>query len=474
MIHSLVKRKLLTSRKILAYLSIALLTLLGLQLRPLTPIRDLALALAYSTIAFFFIKRKILGVRVVFALCGVGFALVLGILTETLKKTFGWQGSFVAISVAYGFAALLVTGGFLKEFAWITAGLKVNNRSRVTALFLTSSIAFLINAIIMSAGSTCAVVAPIFVPLLIRLGFPAPVAAAAVVLGAWGGFVNPFDAGGVAITDAYQQSSLTMYSIPGKHIGPALLALIVANITFAAMTWKNNQSTDSVTAFEEEEHIHNRGRRSLIVILPFLVYFPVEVLGQRLGWWHDKGDSRLGICLVVASMVAFVVVLRNSKQGRKRVLPVGREFLGGMWKGFVDVVLLIIAAKLFIAPFLEILVNNSKQAMTAVPILAIVSVPTAFLGSAALGSGDALVTSLAPFVVGMVQSSTVLTNIIVSMLWLATEMGRNVSPISAATITCAKTITPTEIEGAAISRHLLCPVLAGFVIGCLALYLAFN
>ncbi len=473
MTSSSLNNKFLNARKFLPFVSIALVTLLGMLLRPLTTISLLALALVYATTAFFFIKRKILDVRVAFALCGVGFALVLGILSEALAKTLQWQHSFFAISVAYGFAALIVAEGFLKEFAWITAGFRVSKRSRVIALFLTSSIAFLVNAIIMSAGSTCAVVAPIFVPLLIRLGFPAPVAAGAVVLGAWGGFVNPADTGGLAIAEAYNSNDLTMYSIPLKHIGPALMALIVANITFAAMTWKENHFTDSVDAGTAGQHHRNRRLHGLIVILPFLVFFPLEFLAWYFRW-HNNVETRLFVCLAVASIIAAVVVLRNSEQRGKKVLPMGKVFFGGMWKGFGEVVLLIIAAKLFIAPFRHMIVTNGEEALKAAPMLAFVSVPTAFLASAAIGSGDALASSLIPAVVALIKNSTVYTGIVASMLWLATEMGRNVSPISAATLTSAKAVTSTEIEATTVSHHVWRPLLAGFVAGCLGLYLAFD
>ena len=461
-------------RTVLPFVVIAALTLLGMQLRPLTPISTIVLALVFAAIAFFYIKRKILDVRVAFALCGIGLALVFGQLEPTLSKTMEWQNSFIAISAAYGFAALIVSEGLLKEFAWITADFRVSNRSRVAALFLTSSIAFVVNAIIMSAGSTCAVVAPIFVPLLLRLGFPAPVAAAAVVLGAWGGFINPVDTGGIAIKQAYESNHLSMYSIPFKHIGPAILALIVANITFATLTRKENHSCDSVVPSETTQPSEKRRLLGLIPILPFLLFFLLEFLKWYLQW-QVKVDTRLIVCLAVASFAASLVVIRNSGQGSRKILPTGKVYFGGMWKGFVEVVLLIVAAKLFISPFRYIIVTYGKEALAAAPILAFASVPTAFLASAVIGSGDALALALIPTVVTLVvDSSTLYPGIIASMLWLATEMGRNVSPISAATLTCARAITPTEIEATTVSSYVWRPLLAGFVAGCLALYLVFK
>src|SRR5215216_467612 len=454
----------------IALVSIAVLTAVGMLLRPLTPITALLIAIVFGAGAFVLIKRKIFDARIAFSLCGVGMALVFGTLEAALNNMRGWQHSYIVIAAAYGFAALVVSEGFLKEFAGVTAEYQLGNRSRVYVLFLTSLIAFLVNAIIMSAGSTCAVVAPIFVPLLLRLGFPAPVAAAAVVLGAWGGFVNPADTGGGAITEAYRVNNLQMYSIPVKHLLPALLALVVTNITFAAMNWKEHQTTEPVVPSTDVQRKRTRGLQGVIAILPFLLFFPLEFFAWYLGW-NVNVETRLLICLAVASVVASVVGLRKSRQGGKKVLPIGKVFFGGMWKGFAEVVLLIIAAKLFIFPFRSLIVMYGNEVMSAAPVLALASVPTAFLASAMIGSGDALATALIPGVVGLVvQSSLVYPGTVASMLWLATEMGRNVSPISAATLTCAKAATPEEIEGAIISRYVLGPLLVGFVVGCLALY----
>lgn len=188
----------------------------------------------------------------------------------------------------------------------------------------------------------------------------------------------------------------------------------------------------------------------------------------------QQGRQSFIYCLAAASVAASIVVIRSSGQGAKKVLPVGKVFFGGMWKGFVEVVLLIIAAKLFISPFRYIIVEYGKEALTA-PLLAFVSVPTAFLASAVMGSGDALASALIPTVITLViNGSTVYPGVVASMLWLATEMGRNVSPISAATLTSAKAVTPMEIEGTTVSRHVWIPLLAGFIGGCVALYLVFN
>jgi DcuC family C4-dicarboxylate transporter len=454
--------------RIAAILSIALMTLVGMQLQP-TP--QIALALVLGAGAFFLIKRKIFDARVVFALCGVGLGLVFGTLRTTLGEMKKWQPSNITIMAAYGFAALIAFGGFVKELASIAADFRFSNRSSV--LFLTTScITFVINAVILSAGASCAVVAPIFVPLLIRLRFPAPVAAATVVIGAWGGFLNPADTGGKAISDAFPAND--MYSIPAMHIGPAILALVAANITFALMNRKENthgQRAQSVVDFKEVLHQGTARLRVIVPILPFLLLIPVEFVTWFLGWRDKlKVDYRLLICLVVATIVASVVVVRDSGQGGKKVLPITKLFFGGMWKGFAEVIVLIVAAKLFISPFVDMI----KDAAPVAAKLAFVSVPTAFLASAMTGSGDAIASAVIPLVVPLIQQSTVHPGAVASMLWLATEMGRSVSPISAATLTCARAVAPKEIDNTTVARHALRPLLVGFVVGCLALYVVFK
>jgi C4-dicarboxylate transporter len=483
--------------RIEALLSVVLVTLVGRQLQP-TPGRDLALLIAFGAGALFLIQRKIFDARVTFALCGVGLALVFHTFgpelvphkcSPELEQTRKWYLAIMAIVAAYGFAALMVSEGFIKEFASILAEFGVGNRSSPFALFLTTSfIAFVVNAIVMSAGSSCAVVAPIFVPLLIRLRFPAPVAAAAVVIGAWGGFLNPADVGGSAIADAFCTSNKwAMYNIPARHIGPAILALVAANITFAAMNRKKNldgQSTESLVNSGEVLPKRTGHVRGIIAILPLLLLIPLELLARSLDW-NLKVEDRLLICLVGASIAASMVVLRESGQGAKKVLQLTKVFFGGMWKGFAEVVLLIMAAKLFISPFRNFIQHYGGN------MLALVSVPAAFVASALTGSGDAVASSLIPTVVDSISDRVPVPPVAVpsmfaSMLWLATEMGRNVSPISVATITCAnaaksqeidgaaKAAGPQEIDGATVARHVLCPLLVAFVVGCLALYVVFK
>lgn len=465
------------SWRIAALLCIALMVLIGRQL-PLTPGRSLVVVIVFGVVAFVLIKRKIFDARVAFALCGIGMALMFRNLGPVLRNTLEWHRSFLAIIASFGFAALMVSEGFVKELASITADFKVGNRSSIFALFLTSMIAFFVNAIIMSAGSSCAVVAPIFVPLLLRLRFPAPVAAAAVVIGAWGGFINPADVGGSAIASAFESNDLNMYSIPVRHIVPAILALVAANVTLAVMNRKevlDEQPIESIVDRGEVPRKRIDRVRCLITILPFLLLIPVEFLAWSLKWQDTvRVEYRLLICLVGATVAAFVVVIRDSGQGERKANRIAKVYLGGMWKGFAEVVVLIVAAKLFVSPFRGIIVEYGKGAIEATPMLAFVSVPAAFLGSAMIGSGDAIISSLMSTVVPIIKALPIHPGMIASMLWLATEMGRNVSPISAATLTCARAVAPRDIDATTVARHVLCPLLAGFVVGCLALYVVFK
>jgi C4-dicarboxylate transporter len=300
------------------------------------------------------------------------------------------------------------------------------------------------------------------------------VAVAAVVLGAFGGFVNPVDTGGIAIERTYASLELPMYSIPFTHLGPAILALVVANVTFATMTRKENRSPESVVPPIEAPRTENRRLQSVIPVLPFILFFPLEFFAWRRNW-ESNVDTHLAICLIVASVAAALTVIRNSSQGVKKIPSVGKVFFSGMWRGFFEVVLLIVAAKLFISPLRDIIVLFGKQALNAAPILTVASVPTAFLASALIGSGDALALALIPTVLTLVvQNATIYPGVVASMLWLATEMGRNVSPISAATLVSASAVTSTQIEGTTISSYVWRPLLVGFVVGCLALYLVFK
>lgn len=513
--------------RIAALLSVALMTLVGMQLPQKFKI---ALAFVFVAGALLLITWKIFDARLIFALCGVGLNLVFAklwpalaqqlgtlwlvlaklwpALAQTLAKSWpaltdvkDWQATYFVIIAAYGFAALIKFEGLIDDFASILAD-KIGNRSNPLLLFgATSSIAFVVNAIIMSAGSSCAVVAPLFVPMLIRLRFPASVAAAAVVIGAWGGFLNPGDTGAGAINSAFGPN---VYNIPAMHIGPAILALVAANIMFALMNRKKNldspgteseadskeapsninrkknpdgRSTESVT--EREAPPNGKGLiRVIIVVLPFLLLLPLEFLGWFLTLnlnQYFKVEYRLLICLVVASLAASVVVVRDSGQGGKRVLSIVKVFSGGMWKGFAEVIVLIAAAKLLIFPFQGII----EHAAPSLSKLAIGFVPTAFLASAMIGSGDAVAQILIPTVIKLTSQSSSTPSVAVagmyaSMLWLATEMGRSVSAISAATLTCARALESQEIDAPTIASHALWPILVAFVIGCFALYVVFT
>lgn len=506
--------------QIAALVCIAVLTLIGVWLPPTLKI---AVAFVFVAGTLLLIKWKTFDARLIFALCGVGLNLVFAELWHALAhilvsfwpalaqrfatlwpefaKGKEWQATYFVVMAAYGFAALIKSEGFIDDFASVVAD-KVGNQSNPLALFLTtSSIAFVVNAIIMSAGSSCAVVAPLFVPMLIRLRFPASVAAAAVVIGAWGGFLNPGDTGAGAITSALGPDK---YNIPAMHIGPAILALAAANITFALINRKKKlgspsteSDADSKEAPSKINHRKNSDGRStesvalrekpskgkgllrvIIVILPFLLLITLEFLCWYIDLKLDqyfKVEYRLLICLVVASLAASIVVVRDSGQGGKKVLSIVRVFSGGMWKGFAEVIILIVAAKLFIFPFRGII----EDAAPAMAKIAFVFVPTAFLASAMIGSGDAIAQVLIPTVINLTSQSSstpsvAVTGMYASMVWLATEMGRSVSAISVATLTCANALESQEIDASTIARHALWPILVAFAVGCFALGIVFK
>lgn len=422
--------------------------------------------------------RRVRPISVPLALGGVGLTCALGELPALRAALPSWSSSFSVVLLAYAFIDLAHDRGLVADLAETMARF-IRRYPAQLAIAIAMLTAFLVNAVILSASSTCILLAPLFIPTLSRLGVRPRVASAAVLFGAWGGFLNPADAGGTALNEALNKvASGASYSAL-SHVVVAIVGLGLGAIVFLAVT-PPVTGTGAATGPAPGAARRERPGRAAVLLLPVVLVIVERVIVQ-LTACRIPSQEMLCVCM----LLAIAGVLGITRPPRRAGDPQGgpgtaarvssaRVLLGGATRGFSDVVMLIVAARIFVFPYTLL---AGPDMLTGHPSLVLVAVPVAFGLAALIGSGDAVVT---PMITLGSRSSILAPSALGGMIWLACELGRNLSAIAPATRASVEAASRASAEAGPVvepetreplARYMVVPTVVVLCAGCLALWL---
>jgi C4-dicarboxylate transporter len=422
----------------------------------------IAVIVAIRGLAFGGEVHRVKAPSVALAAGGLLFTAALGELPSLVRSLLSWNPSFTVVLVAYGFIDLARTRGLVEALADAAARI-VPRGSPHAAIAITVVAAFGVNAIVLSASSTCFLLAPVFMPILGRLGIRASVAAAALLLGAWGGFLNSADTGASALNAVLGRGA--EYSTL-SHIVAAAVGLGLGTVTLVA-TLPPIVPLPCPEAVGPRRPLNPRG---FIVVLPIALVVVAQIIAYVDSWQINAQDL-----LQLSMLISIIAMLVTNLSGQARPASAShagsgdlRVLLAGAKRGLVDVVLLIVAAKIFVYPYTLI---DGPDLLTRHPFWLLATVPVAFALAALVGSGDAVVSSMVHLAT---QSVVVPASTLGSMIWLACELGRNVSPIAPATRFVADQASggvAGSVAPGGVARLVFGPALAALCGGCAALWL---
>jgi hypothetical protein len=316
-------------------------------------------------------------------------------------------------------------------------------KSAAGAVSITCVTTFLLNTVLLSGSSTCAIVWPLFGPLLLELGLSGTIATAAVLGGAWGGFLNPADTGGVMIRQASHGYPITL-----MHIMPALVGMGI--IVVCLIRWANRERRASGSEIPELRSLAPGISKSgwvgaIVVLLPLALMIVFEVL-RALGLLDLPREQCFLIGMSLATIAAIAAPseankersdlerARGSRGAESRAVAIFKSVWDaalGALGGFQDVILLVATSQIFAAAIFACLGLNS--AVGATDFLLLAAVPAAFALTMLIGSGDAVVAPVVHMTIPANAQCYSLTGAVLgSMIWLACELARCATPLSSA------------------------------------------
>ncbi len=264
----------------------------------------IAVILAIRGVPFGGEVHRVKAPSVALAAGGLLFTAALGELPSLVRSLLSWNPSFTVVLVAYGFIDLARTRGLVEALA-DTAARIVPRGSPHGAIVITVVAAFAVNAIVLSASSTCFLLAPVFMPVLGRLGIRPSVAAAALLLGAWGGFLNSADTGATALNAVLGRGAeySTLSHIVAAAVGLGLgTATLVATLPVAPLP--------RAEAAGPRRPLNPRG---LVVVLPIALVVAAQVIAYVESWQVNSQDL-----LQLSMLISIIAMLVTNLSGQAR------------------------------------------------------------------------------------------------------------------------------------------------------------
>lgn len=142
----------------------------------------------------------------------------------SFSKSMKQANVFEVIIASMGFAAVVKMTGLHTHL--IAVFLKLLKKAGPFVIIGVSLATTIVNSAIPSAAGTSAAVGTIFIPLLLSAGVPAPLAAAAVMAGLYGGNLNPGHVHPTIVADLAQRPSIEFVQMVA---GPILGSVVISS-----------------------------------------------------------------------------------------------------------------------------------------------------------------------------------------------------------------------------------------------------
>jgi len=360
----------------------------------------------------------------------------------------------IIVYLAFGFSEILQTENYTNDTLNIfSRGLsKSQKKHRIISIIITILATWFVSFSLLSASAACGFVAPVILPILIRVGFSYEFAGAAIIAGGWGTIINPADVNASNIHATIDKLIQKPIQLPNDHIIPALTAIVIMAIIlkFHAKATKGNQ----IENFKRNEPRKINLFRSIMLFTPFILLTLYGILSEfNLITVHSASDTfnknQMQIAIILSFLISCMFAIFLAKNATVKLLC--NKFSFGGLEGIYDVILLIIAAKFLITGLQQCIGGNTiAHGINYLPqnLKIPLAVLTTFAFAILTGSGDAIITSTILVFSGVPNLDLKMA---ASMIWFSGEIGRCASPNSAAIRKLAK--EASKLKGSEIDPN---------------------
>jgi C4-dicarboxylate transporter, DcuC family len=348
-----------------------------------------------------------------------------GALAE-FSKSMKQNTLFEVIITSMGFATVVKATGCDKHL--IAVFVKVLRRM---GPFLVVGVAFattIVNIAIPSAAGTSAAVGVILIPLLISAGVSAPIAAAAVLAGLYGGNLNPGHVHPTMVAELAGKSSMEFVSMVAV---PLLASVLASSLVLMLMAWRMKKKNAALLIEKSTSDIAEDSFQVnyMYAILPLL---PLLLLCLGSTGIFPMFKMPVSHAMIIGAFVILLVRRANPEQ-------VTKDFFKGMGDSFGNIFGLIITANVFVAGLKALgLIKLLIDFMTTSPAIAkLAAIAGPFIMAIICGSGEAAAIAFNKAVSIHAEQFGMHVMNMGAIAVLSGGIGRSLSPVAGCVIICA-------------------------------------
>ena len=360
------------------------------------------------------------------------------------------DGMVPTIVFASGFSALMNHLDCTNHLVHAIA--KPMHKLGVFALAFSTLATCLVNAAVPSASSTSVAVGSLFIPILMSLGYSPVTAASSVLLGTFGGNLNPgasltaqvAEITGNTMTDVW----LFMLKAGGIIVVVAMIVSVVSDKVFTSIALKRGQQI-SVDSVDLSSDFKVNPLKAICPLIPIILIL-IGVTGLL-------PDLPIPVWMTVGAIIAMAIEHKNTNASIKK-------FFGGAGNAFGNIITLLGAAGLFTygiesigltGALISVMENSSSVARISAVAIPIVM-------GALTGSGNAATAAFNGAILPYAAELGFDPIAMGSAAAISGAFGRFMSPVSGACIICAgyaNNIDTMEIT----KRNLIPAIVLGIV-----------
>ena len=316
---------------------------------------------------------------------------------------------------------------------------------------ICTAVTMVINIAIPSAGGCAAAVGSTLIPVMLRAGIRPAAAAAAVMMGTYGGVLSPGSAHNVYIAKISNMEIMDFIALHTPY-SLVLYAIGIVGILVMCLIFKDKgEATDNiqVNVDQKQEEIQ---RPNVIYALVPLLPIVILVLGNSV-----LPQIKMGVAqaMVLGAVLCLLITRANPQEFSK-------TFFSGLGKGYGNILGIIIAAGVFAAglraaglidTFIELLRESNEIARWGG------SLGPWFLGTIT-GSGDAATFAFNEAVTPHAASFGMDIPHLGALAFLSGALGRTSSPIAGAMMVVAGIAMANPVE---VAKRTIVPCFIGVV-----------
>lgn len=376
----------------------------------------------------------------------------------SFSKSMKQANVFEVIIASMGFAAVVKMTGLHTHL--IAVFLKLLKKAGPFVIIGVSLATTIVNSAIPSAAGTSAAVGTIFIPLLLSAGVPAPLAAAAVMAGLYGGNLSPGHVHPTIVADLAQRPSIEFVQMVA---GPILGSVVISSALMVLIAFymkKRGWRPDEVKLEADGEGIPPDFKinylYSIIPLLPLIILL--------LGNFGIVSALKMPVshAMIIGAVVALVAVRPNPGTFVK-------TFFKGMGDSFGNIFGIIVAANIFVAGMKSVgLIQALIEFMSSSPVIAKgASIVGPFVIAVLCGSGEAASIAFNNAVSAHAPQFGLDIMNMGAMTVLSGGIGRSISPVAGAMIICAGI---AKVSPMTVAKFQIIPMSGALIFVTLMLY----